>query len=67
MAVDLVDGLEVLELQLQSTERHGSVNEKWLLLLLLFVAVRLSVHEVDCSCTASGAASLSVPFLLYYM
>jgi len=39
MAVDLVDGLEALELQLQSTERHGSVNEKWLLLLSLFVAV----------------------------
>jgi hypothetical protein len=38
MAVDPVDGLEALELQLQSTERHGSVNEKWLL-LLLFVAV----------------------------
>ncbi len=41
MAVDSVDGLEALELQLQSTERHGSVNEKWLLSLLLslFVAV----------------------------
>ncbi len=24
MAVDLVDGLEALELQLQSTKRHGS-------------------------------------------
>ncbi len=41
MAVDPIDGLEALELQLQSTERHGSVNEKWLLLLLLllFIAV----------------------------
>jgi len=39
MAVDLVDGLEALELQLQSIERDGSVNEKWLLLLSLFVAV----------------------------
>jgi len=34
MAMDPVDGLEALKLQLQSTERHGSVNEKWLLLLL---------------------------------
>ncbi len=38
MAVDPVDGLEALELQLQSIERDGSVNEKWLL-LSLFVAV----------------------------
>ncbi len=38
MAVDPVDGLEALELQLQSTERDGSVIEKWLL-LSLFVAV----------------------------
>jgi hypothetical protein len=35
MAVHPVDGLEALELQLQNTERHGSVNEKWLLLLSL--------------------------------
>ncbi len=54
MAVDPVDGLEALELQLQSTERRGSVNEKWLLLLSLFVAVICIVdwsshgHEVDC-------------------
>jgi hypothetical protein len=39
MAVDPVDGLEALELQLQSTQRDGSVNEKWLLLFSLFVVV----------------------------
>jgi hypothetical protein len=39
MAMNPVDRLEALELQLQSIEKDGSVNEKWLLLLSLFVVV----------------------------